>query len=249
MSQLSFTHVPLAGFSAYGAQLSTGAWALVDSSAYDDSNKSLWNTPTLVVVKLRLKRQVQGLLQIIAGAGGAKACDSAFDTCQKHLNRHLRLVSISTDSAKRDAALRLQKLLLLGAGEAQTRLRYHEEVDFGRKQVLLASQGEAAKDVQLIGLGPIMTEIAAATDALANAIGYGETSSAPHQRRAKAVAQCIVTFGWAAETLSWMIEHAGHGSQRELAIALHATLADLVDRYAVISVSPRSQEASPPSVH
>ena len=249
MSQLSFTHVPLAGFSAFGAHLLTGVWALVDSSAYEDPAKPLWDAPTMVVVKVRLHRQVQGLLQAIAGAGGAKACDRAWDGCQKHLNRHLRLQAISNDPAKQQAVTRLQNLLLLGAGEGQTQLRYHEEVDFGRKQMLLVSQGQAATDVQLLGLGPIMAEIALATDALAAAIGYGETSAAPHLRRSKSTIACVTTFGWAAETLGWMIEHGGNSAQRELALSLHASLVELVERYSVSAPISHPQEASPPSVH
>ncbi len=219
MSPLSFTHVPQAGFSAFGAQLSMGVWALVDTIAYGDPTQPLWNAPMTVVVKIRIKRAVMGLLEAIAGAGGAKGCDRRWDGCQKQLNGLLHVAAVSNDPAKQEAALRLQKMLLLGAGEGQTQLRYQEEVDFARKQVALTSQGQGATDVALLGLGPLMAEIVLATDTLAAVIGHGGTSRTPYRRKANATTMCASTFSWASETLSWMAEHGGAGPERELAIA------------------------------
>ncbi|MBK9259552.1 MAG: hypothetical protein IPM54_06900 [Polyangiaceae bacterium] len=249
MSQLSFAYVPQAGFSSFGATLSSNPWALVDASAYDDPAKPLWDAPMLVVIKVRMKRSVHGLLVAIAGAGGAKGCDRVWDGCQKQLNGMLGVFAASNDSVKRDAATRLQKTLLLGAGEGQTQLRYQEEVDFGRKQVALVSHGQGAADVALLGLSPMMTEIAAATEALAAVIGHGTTTAPPHMRRAKATAACSMTFGWAAESLEWIIEHGGNAPEREIAMAMHASLKDLVERYAVLAKPTQSTEAPPPSVH
>jgi hypothetical protein len=248
MSQLSFTHVPATGFSAFHAKCTTGTWALIDISAYEGASATpLWNASTLVVVKVRTKKVVTELLHSIEGAGGAKGCDRIWDSCQKQLNGLIGVAAVSNDPAKRDAAGRLQKLLLLGAGEGQTRLRYQEEVDFGRKQAALVAQGQSASDVALLGLGPVITEIVAATNALAAAIGHDNSVVAPHRRKAIATMACVSTFGWAAESLGWMVEHAGAGPDRELAEALLATLDELVARYpATTTVATPAPNASPP---
>lgn len=249
MSQLSFTHVPSTGFSAFHAKFTTGVWALIDISAYEGTGAMpLWNAPTPVVVKVRMKKVVTELLHSIEGAGGAKACDRIWDSCQKQLKGLIGVAAVSNDPAKRDAAGRLQKMLLLGAGEGQTRLRYQEEVDFGRKQAALVSQGQGAADMALLGLGSVMTEIASATDALAAAIGHGNSVVAPHRRKALATVECVAAFGWAADSLGWMVEHANTGPDRELAVALLATLDELVARYpAIMTPTTHSQDAAPPS--
>ena len=132
---------------------------------------------------------------------------------------------------------------------SQTLLRYQEEVDFGRKQVALVASGQGAADVALLGLGPMMNEIAVATEAFASVIGHGETVAAPHARRAKAVAECVITFGAVTESVEWMIEHGGNGAERDVAMAVHASLKDLAERYTAPLRTIRSAEAPPASVH
>lgn len=251
MSQPSFAYVPHTGFAAFNATLATSPWSLVDTSAYNDPAKPLWNAPLLVAVKVRVSRTVQGLLVAAMGAGSARICDQTWDGCQKRLNHGIGMHLASPDHDKRDAALRLKKILLLGAGEGQTRLRYQEEVDFGRKQVALVASGQGAADVALLGLGSTMNEIAVATEALALAIGYGESVVAPHARRAKATASCVLTFGWAAEYLAWMTSQAGAGDERALAMSLLATLDELASRYPAPTRTqvPTEMAAPPPSVH
>ncbi len=249
MSQLSFAYVPQSGFAAFHSTMTSSVWSLIDSSAYADPSKPLWDAPPLVMAKTRIQRTIHRLLVAMAGAGGAKGCDRAWDGCQKQLNGLLGVYAASNEMAKRDAAKRLQNTLLLGAGVAQTLLRYQEEVDFGRKQVAMAATGQGAADVALLGLGPMMNEIALATEALASVIGHGETVAPPHARRAKAVAACMLTFDAVAESLEWMIEYGGSGPDRDVAMALHASLTDLAARYtAPVRVAP-STEAPPPSVH
>jgi hypothetical protein len=59
MSQLSFAHVPATGFTAFHTTFTAGAWALVDSSAYETGGtQSLWNAPVLAVIKVRMTRVV-----------------------------------------------------------------------------------------------------------------------------------------------------------------------------------------------
>lgn len=253
MSQLSFAYVPPSGFAAFHANLNSHPWTLVDSSAYDDPTKPLWDASPLVLVKIRIQRAVHELLVAIAGAFGAKGCDRTWDNCQKQLNGLLGAYGASSDPAKRDAAKRLQSMLLLGAGIAQTLLRYQEEVDHGRKQMALIATGQGAADVALLGLGPMMNEIALATETLASVIGYGATIAPPHARRTKAVAACAATFASAAESLEWMIECGGIDTNREIAVDFYASLKDVASRYPAparaLHTAALSAEAPPPSVH
>jgi hypothetical protein len=132
-------------------------------------------------------------------------------------------------------------------------LQYQEEVDFGRKQIAMVSTGQAATDIALLELGPMMNEIALATESLASAIGHGETAAPPYARRAKAVSECVATFDHAAESLEWMIAHGGNGPERDIAIDLYASLEDLAHRYTAplrtIPAAAHAKEAPPPSVH
>lgn len=248
MSQQSFFHVPHAGFAAFAATLSTGPWAFVDTSAYEAQSGISWTAPSMVLVKLRLKHSVQSLLVAISGARNAKGCDRTWDACQKQLCTLLEAAAASTVPAKREAAKRLQQLLLLGAGEGQTKLRYQEEVDLGRIQLQLVAHGQAEADVELLGLDPVLAEIAAATDDLAMAIGHGVSAVAPHVRRASAIADCVATFTWAAETLEWMTSRGVNGPEKDLAVMLLASLTDLASRYP-LSVPSRQIEVPPASVH
>ncbi len=247
MNPLVFTHVPAEGFAAFAADLSSGPWAIIDSSTYEGPNnsaaKSLGDAPTLVVVKLRLMWGIRTLVHAVEAAGGAKMQDRAWDGAQKQLNALLSAAAASNDPAKREAASRLQKVLLAGAGEAQTKLRYQQEVDFGRKQALFASQGQSGADVALLGLQPVMAEIAAATDTLAATIGHGDTEHAPYARKLVATAECAATFVSAAHLLGWLAEHGSPGPDRERAIALRVPLEELVARYP--APEPKTQAAAP----
>lgn len=248
MSQLSFSNVPMMGFSSYYSDLASGSWNAIDVSGYEGpGGTSLWAASPLVMVKMRLKREVSQLLQSIEGAGGAKGCDRAWDSCQKQLCGLLGVAAESNDLAKREAANRLQKMLLLGAGMGQTRLKYQEEVDYGRKQVALVSQGQAAADVALLGLGAMLGDIALATEALALAIDHGHSVHTPHRRKVKATLACVATFEWAATTLTWLVENAGAGTERDLATQLLGSLEELVARYPVVTESAGRATAAPPS--
>lgn len=255
MEHLVFTHVPAAGFSAFDVELSVGAWGLVDVSGYEGTNqyalKPLGEAPVVVVLKLRLKWGIASLARAIEGAWSAKECDRKWDGCQKLLNAELGVAGMSNDVAKREAAARLQKLLLIGAGEGQTRLRYQQEVDFGRKQQLLISQGQAAADVALLGLGSVMLDIAQATDQLALAIGHGESAHAPYLRKAKATMACASAFGVVADMLGFMAEHGSAGADREQALALRGPLEELVARYPARAAgrlveAPQAEAVTPP---
>ncbi len=243
MKQLIFNHVPAAGFAAFDVELATGDWACVDSSRYEGgprrAAKALEDGPTLPIVKLRLKWAIAALLQAIDVAGDAKECDRNWDTLQNQLASILGARSASTDGIKRAASQRLQGILLLHSNAAQTKLSYQQEVDFGRNQVAHVSQGQGAADVASLGLVPLMLEIAATTEALAMAIGYGNCTQSPQERKLSARATCAATFDSVAYWLDWIAEF-GSEADRERAEALRAPLEQLAARYAPPPTTLRS---------
>lgn len=248
MKQLVFTNVPAAGFAAFDVELSTGDWACVDSSRYEGgprrTAKGLDEGPTLPIVKLRLKWAIASLLQAIDVAGDAKECDRNWDTAQKQLASILGARAVSTDVIKRAAAQRLQSTLLMRSSAAQTNLHYQQEVDFGRNQVVHVAQGQGAADVASLGLLPLMLEIAATTEALAMAIGYGTCTKTPQERKASARTACAATFASAAYWLGWIAEFGSERADRERAEALRAPLEQLAARYAPPPTTLRSMTES-----
>ncbi len=240
MKPLSFTHVPAEGYSGFSTELSTGTWAVVDTSSYEGPNqsasKSLSDASVFVALKLRMKWGIAALVQATEGSGTAKSYDRTWDTLQKQLNALLMASAASMEPAKHEAAKRLQQSLLLGGGEGQTKLRYQQEVDFGRKQVLMTSQGQGAADMTLLGLGVLLASIDAATDSLAEAIGHGDYGHAPHRRRIAATSACGAAFASAAQLLAWIAAH-GTAEDRELAMDLRGPLVELVARYPAKTVT------------
>lgn len=235
MSKLSFAHVPPEGFVAFSAQLKTDPWASIDTKDWEGPGqtaaKSLGDAPTWISLKLRIAWTIGTLIQAMEGSGIAKDCDIAWDNGQKQLKSLLAAAAAGSDTAKREAASRLQKSLLTGAGEGQTKLKYQQEVDFGHKQALITSQGQGAADVALLGLGNMMAEIAQATSALAAAIGHGQSSARPFERQKAATLACASVFGDAVELLIWLGERGMPDADRERAEGLRLSLSELSARY------------------
>lgn len=235
MKQLVFSHVPAAGFAAFDAELSSGDWAFVDSSRSDSGTrktaKPLEDGPTLVVVKLRLRWAIATLLQAIEVAGDANECDRHWDTLQQQLATILSARTASNDHAKRSAAQRLQVALLHRFGIGQTKVPFRQEIEHGREQIRHVSEGQGASDVALLGLVPLMLDIAAATEALATAIGDTSSKESAQDRKVSARAACAATFASAAYWLSWIAEYGSERADRERASALLVPLEQLAERH------------------
>lgn len=251
MGSLFFSYVPAEGFTSFKQALASGAWGAVDTVQWEGPDqtaaKPLGEAKMVVGHKLRLKWGIEALVLAMEGAGSAKDRDKAWDGAQKQLRALLAAAALSSDAAKREAAGRLQKSLLLGAGEAQTRLKYQQEVDFGRNQALLTSQGQAAADVALLGLGNVMAEIQSTTNALAAAIGHGNSSGRPFERLEEATAACAASFAAVAEQLEWQSQHAQPGPDREQAMSLRAPLETLVERYSAAKEKAAATPAEAPA--
>jgi len=235
MAEVSFVHVPTEGFAGFDSELSSGAWGSIDVSSYVGADgraaQPLGNAPLFVVLKLQLLWPIADVLRAMSGAGMAKSCDNAWDGTQKLLSSLLVVGLASKDPEKRAAAGRMQKLLVLGDGEKQTQLKYQQEVDFGRQQVRLMSANDHLADVALLGLQSVVVDIAATTNALAHAIGYGVTGLSPAKHKRATTAACVQAFGAVAEQLAWLSEFGLDGADRQKAIALREALVELATRY------------------
>lgn len=131
---------------------------------------------------------------VVDRTGGAKGLDNQWDPTQKRFFGLISLGRLSSNPTERDAADRLHSKMLLGrSGEGQTRLSYQQEVDFGRNQIRLANETQAADDITLLGLGNVITQIATATENLALAIGRGRAGQVPAKQRKAVVAECVHT--------------------------------------------------------
>lgn len=219
MNQPSFVHVPQAAFSSFAAVLSAFPWTTVNVTDDELAANDLVNAPLLVVVKLRLQQSVQALCHV---ASGLRGHDSVH---HQQLCAALDAAARSPDPAKRDAAKRMQEMLL--SDEGQTDSRDSAEIDFARIQQSLVEHGRAEADVVLLGIEPLLSEIAANSEPFVN------DSSA--KQNASAMAACVATFAWAADSLEWFLAQVGPGREKELARALLASLVQLSAHHALTS--------------
>jgi hypothetical protein len=196
----------------------------------------------MVFFKLRLSWAIGALEDARVGASSAKEFDRDWDGSQKRFRALLDVAAADRDVGKREAAARLQKTMLMGAGEAQTQLGYQQEVDFGRQQVKLASTGQAAADIALLGLGDAIDDIRQTTDALATAVGHGKTNHPPSMLVRRALITCASTFNMVATQLAWLAEHGQPGAERTRAASLRAPLEALAARYPATPPAPPPDE-------
>lgn len=235
MDQPSFVYVTEDGFHALAEELSRGAWGTVDITGLLNSEgvaaKPLCTAPAIAYFKLELVTALDALGAARSSTYNVKDLDRTWDNLQRQLNLALATAATDPDAGKREAAARLQKLLLHGGGTGQTRFKYHKEVDFGRKQVATAAKGEAAGDVALLGLGATVTAIGAATDALAAAISHGETDERPSEQVRSAKSACAEACAWVAAGLARLAKRGEAGADRDTAAKLLETLTTLAGRY------------------
>jgi hypothetical protein len=236
MADVSFAHVPAEGFTAFSAHLDGLVWGSIDVSTYLGADgrlaKPIGDAPAFVMFKVQLLMALTATVVVMQSTGSAKTSDKLWDSMQKRLSGLITVGRASTDAQEKAAADRLRGLLLLGkSGEGQTRLSYQQEVDFGRKQLRLAAETSCAADIALLGLGPAMTSIAAATENLAVAIGQGRADLAPAEQRKAAVMECVQVFGTVYRALDWLAEHGHAGPDRDMAVGLRATMDELVAKY------------------
>ncbi|MRG96073.1 hypothetical protein [Polyangium spumosum] len=235
MAAPSFAHVPEEGFKSFAQELSQGAWALIDTKPYagpgDTKAKSLGDAPLLVTCKLRLTWVIAELVSARGGADSAQAADDAWDSAQRRGQSLLHAATLDPSPDRRAAATRLQKALMKGTGTAQTKLRYQQEVDYGRTQLSLANEPQNAADIDLLGLGGWLVEVEQATESLAEAIGYEQgTGRRPFQRRRAALSACSTNFVVVENELAWALRHGDEADHKRVS-ALLESLHGLARRY------------------
>jgi hypothetical protein len=246
MKITNFMFVTAEAFIAFKQILEQDEWEMIDITSYVGPNwvmkRSVGDAPATVLRKVRMLWALTNLEIVRKGAGDAKMRDRHWDNMQKRLFAFIDAASMHADANIREAAERLRKLLLLGAGQAQTKLKYHQEVDFGRQQVEITSSGEAAADIALLGLEQAIDDIRQATEDLALCIGYGQGSMTPAARVRAAMTACCTTFDAIATELEWIAEHGEIGIDRTRAAELRAPLEALSARYPAIASQPEAKD-------
>lgn len=206
----------------------------------------------LVFHKVLMLTGVRALIDVLgAGAGKLKALDEAWDEEQRTLDLELQLRERKKNSAAvREAAGRVRAALLPNGAE-QIGYDSEKEVEFGRTQVSLARSAELKVDVAALGLGDVITAIAATTDALAEAIGYGSSKKVtltPGRRALLAQRRVAAACNGAYESLTELVDRApeAHPRGAELA-ALKGSLDALLTRRVAAPASVKTPGEPPAS--
>lgn len=253
MTRYGFGHIPEKGYISFQHELEQGAWkdiaiASLPARAQLMSGTLLFETSRPQVWKLRAYWTIEALKEALGISSNAlDPLDADWDRHQRRLNFTLGAAAEDPDPAKSAAAERLRAALLLGNGTAQTNLGYDGEVDFGRQQFALTTQGPLASDSQLLGIGGLIQQISQATEALANGLGRsaGDKRSAGRATRIReALSACTGAFNAIYDEITWFLEHTEPGPAHDQLAALRAPFAALLDRYP----PPRAKGEPEPSV-
>jgi hypothetical protein len=196
----------------------------------------LIDAPRPVVWKLRATWCIAALDEALGlSAQQVDVHDGEWDAAQRAFHLFLASAAEHNDPATREAAGRLRKGLLMGAGTEQTTYSYDEEVDFGRQQLSRVAKEPLAADAKKIaGIGEHLKRIDTATEALAKAIGRApgqKRAATPSKRLREALSACSATFNVLHDEITWLIEHTPAGKHREHLEALHAPFLALLERY------------------
>lgn len=248
MAPVTFSHVPAEAFDALARELQTGPWAQIDISVYAGPNQTplrpLREASGLVSGKIRLLWALERHAIASKGAGQAKKLDQDWDGAQRRFNARLELAAVDADANIREAASRVRERMTQGAGTAQTRLSYQQEVDFGNRQLAIAAD-EGAADVQLLDLGSAIEDIRRTTQALAECIGHGQNNQTPAKRLRSTTVECAAACAHVHGYLVWL-EDNGQPDDARLAATLQAPLAALAARYPGTASSADDADEEPP---
>jgi hypothetical protein len=239
MAGYGYGSVPDTGFSAFGQELTQGAWKDVDLKKGDEKKPiqaGLLNAPRPVAWKLRTLWCIAALDDALgASAVQTAPLDAEWDAAQRAFDLFLLSAAEHNEAAVREAAGRLRKGVLSGAGAAQTKLDLDAEVDFGRQQLSRIAKAPFAADAAMIpGIDAHLQRIEAATEALAKGIGRGtgqKRPAAPSKRLREALSGCSTAFNAIHDDIAWHIEHTPSGKERDHLEALHAPFLALLERY------------------
>ena len=232
-------------FISFEKELEEGAWKEIATKKFEAEAKesvgALLKAPLPVTWKLRMRFGIASVLSAL-GVPQISELDAVWDASQRRLFHRLGAAVDDKDPAVRAAADRLCSLLLLGTGTQQTQLEYEDEVDFGRKQVAAARHGGPfAADAKLARIDGEIADIDKATEALAAGLNRptGGKRRAPSQQVREAVAECAQIFNGVHDDLSWFVDKAPPGAERDHLTALLAPLEALLERSKPVAAGPK----------
>ncbi len=255
MTAFGYSYVSGKAFVAFSHDLQEGAWKSISIAKLDTPYQVLspaaLDAPLPVLWKLRIAWVLATLRQAL-GSANIDDLDQAWDSVQRKAHYRLAEHAESTDIEIKKAAERLRSQMLLGGGTGQTVLEYDQEVDFGRQQIELAKEPQAAADIKKLKLGDLMAEIAATTESLAAGTGRkaGTTrAGAPSAQQRDALTACSAAFNGVHDDIAWFVEHTEAGPERDRFIALQAPFEALLARNpARVAVAKAAPAEATPTV-
>jgi hypothetical protein len=236
MTAYGYSYVSGQAFVAFSHDMQEGAWKSISIAKYDSPAQvlapSAFDAPLPVLWKLRIA-WVLAVLRQALGSSKIDELDEAWDSVQRRAHYRLAEHAESKDPEIKKAAERLRGQLLQGGGTGQTVLEYDQEVDFGRQQVELAKEPQAAADIKKLKLGELIAEIAETTEALAKGTGRKagmKRAVAPSAQQREALTACSAAFNGVHDDIAWFIEHTPTGPERDKLIELQAPFEALIAR-------------------
>jgi hypothetical protein len=238
---------------SFGEELEEGAWGAIvvpGTLRTPTPSDALVTKKARELWKIKLLWVIAALIQTESGAldRELEVLDNDWDLGQQTLQLHTQLAEINRDPDIRDAARRARARLLSGAGLGQTRLAYHEEVDFGRRQVRLAAEPPLREDIAALGLQDTLAEIHQRTEALAVGLGRrpgGTAALAPSQLLRFALRSCVSAFNSVLTDLDWLAAQASSDELRKELEALREPMQSLLDRYSNKASTPPTEQTPP----
>jgi hypothetical protein len=252
-TRYGYGYVTEKGFIAFAHDISEGPWA--DVAVEGNELRTLGSDPMEIPRPVAWKTRVVWAIAALRDALGASpevlaVLDVGWDGTQRKLFHAIGGALEDDDPAVRNAAMRLKGALLSGNGTAQTSLSYDDEVDFGRHQVELMTNGALAEDTKRIGLTGLRDRIDETTEALARGIGRGpgeKRTMARSKRIRTARAVCASDFNGIHSELAWLIAHTQPGPARTRIEQMLAPFQALLERYPAPAGAPAPVEAPPPA--
>jgi hypothetical protein len=253
MPGFGYSYVTDKAFVAFLHDLSEGAWKDVSITKHDKPDRQL--APAMldashpVIWKLRIAWAIASLKDAL-GSATLDKLDADWDSAQRRLHHQLGALAEDKKADVREAAGRLQGLLLQGGGTGQTSFDYDAEVDFGREQIQLTKEGQAAADVKKLKLGDLLKDIATTTEALAKGLGRtagGKRPAAPSARTRDAIGECTAAFNGVHDDIAWFVAHTSNGPARDHLTALQAPFEALLARNPPPVAAKAAPGATPPA--
>lgn len=213
---------------------------------------ALLEAPLAVAYKFELRTSIAALIAAL-GTLSLVTLDAGWDSSQRRLFHRIGEARDSEDRAVRDAADRLAQQLLAGTGTQQTGYDLDAEVDFGRKQVSLATgKGPLTADAKKCKLESALADIEKKTEALAEGLGRraGEKRKPRSVQVRDALRQCVGAFNHVHDGLVLLLDRTPKGVAHDTLTGLLDPLEALLARHApgpAAADAPETSDSSAPA--